>query len=280
MTSGGKTRESAAREGVRTASRGGTGREVVARCGLVARGVLYVLVGLLALRVAFGDGGQEADRTGALQELARQPLGGFLVWAVGVGVVCMMLWRLSEAVFGAAGPDGHKAGKRLASAARAVFYGAVAFSVLSFAAGSGGGQSGDEQSRDVTARVMELPGGPWWVGAAGTAIAVGGAVIAVRAAMRTFLKHLKTDRMPEGVRKAVEFLGVTGGVARGAVFAAAGAFVVYAAVRFDPSEAKGVDDTLRAFTQTPAGPWLLVLVAAGLMLFGLFSWAMAAWRRV
>ncbi|MFD4241625.1 DUF1206 domain-containing protein [Streptomyces sp. NPDC058525] len=280
MTSGGKTRESARREGVRTASRGGTGREVVARCGLVARGVLYVLVGLLALRVAFGGGGPEADRTGALQELTRQPLGGFLVWAVGIGVVCMMLWRLSEAVFGAAGPDGDKAGKRLASAARAVFYGAVAFSVLSFAAGSGGGQSGDEQSRDTTARVMELPGGPWWVGAAGAAIAVGGAVIAVRAAMRTFLKHLKTDRMPQGVRKAVEFVGVTGGVARGAVFAAAGAFVVYAAVRFDPSEAKGVDDTLRAFTLTPAGPWLLVLVAAGLMLFGLFSWAMAAWRRV
>ncbi|MFD9406360.1 DUF1206 domain-containing protein [Streptomyces sp. NPDC059989] len=272
----------AAREGVRTASQGGTGREVVARCGLVARGALYVLVGVLAVRVAFGegDGGQQADRTGALQELAEKPFGGFLVWAVGIGLVCMMLWRLSEAVFGAAGPDGDKAGKRLASAARTVFYGVVAFSVLSFAAGSGGGKSGDEQSRDVTASALDLPGGPWWVAAVGVAIAVGGVVIAVRAALRKFRKHLAMDGTPEGVRKAVEFLGVTGGVARGAVFAAAGGFVVYAALRYDPAEAKGVDGTLRAFTQTPAGPWLLVVVAAGLVLFGLFSWAMAIWRRV
>ncbi|WP_442816325.1 DUF1206 domain-containing protein [Streptomyces sp. NBC_01233] len=270
----------AAGEGARTGSRGGTGREVVARCGLVARGVLYVLVGVLAVRVAFGEGGQEADRSGALQELVHKPLGGFLVWAVGVGFVCMMLWRLSEAVFGAAGPDGDKASKRLASAARTVFYGVVAFSVLSFAAGSGGGRSSDEQSRDVTATAMDLPGGPWWVGVAGAAIAVGGIVIAVQAARRSFCKQLEMDRVPEGVRKAVEFLGVCGGVARGALFAAAGAFLVYAAVRYDPSQAKGVDDTLRAFAQTPAGPWLLVLVSAGLVLFGLFSWALACWRRV
>nr|WP_251056548.1 DUF1206 domain-containing protein [Streptomyces sp. ISL-94] len=256
------------------------GREVVARSGLLARGVLYVLVGVLAIRVAFGEGGKEADREGALQELTEKPFGGFLVWAVGIGLVCMMLWRLSEAVFGAAGPDGRKAGKRLAAVARTVFYAVVAFSVLSFAAGSGSGRSGDEQSRDVTAKVLDLPGGPWWVAAAGAAIAIGGIVIAVQAARRTFRKDLAMYGTPAGVRKAVEFLGVTGGVARGAVFAAAGAFVVYAAVRYDPAEAKGLDDTLRAFAQTPAGPWLLVLVAAGLVLFGLFCWALACWRRV
>ncbi|MFD6974338.1 DUF1206 domain-containing protein [Streptomyces sp. NPDC059949] len=269
-----------AREGARTGSRGGTGRNVVARCGLVARGVLYILVGVLALRVAFGAGGEQADRAGALQELAEKPLGGFLVWAVGVGLVCMMLWRLSEVVFGAAGPDGDKASKRLIAAARTVLYGVMAFSVLAFAAGSGSKRSGDEQSRDVTSKAMELPGGPWWVGAVGAAITIGGVVIAVRAALRKFRKHLAMDGVSDGVRKTVDFLGVGGGVARGAVFAAAGAFLVHAAVSFDPSQAKGVDDTLRAFAETPAGPWLLVLVAAGLMLFGLFCWAMARWRRV
>ncbi|MFJ4775925.1 DUF1206 domain-containing protein [Streptomyces sp. NPDC088762] len=278
MTSGEAAREGT-REGVRTASAGGTGREVVARSGLVARGVLYVIVGVLAVRVAFGDGEQEADRKGALQELMEKPFGGFLVWAVGIGLVCMMLWRLSEALFGADGPDGHKASKRVAAAARTVFYALVAFSVLSFAAGSGGGQSSDEQSRDMTAKALELPGGPWWVGAAGAAIAIGGIVIAVQAVRRTFRKSLAMYGTPQSVRKAVEFLGVTGGVARGAVFATAGAFAVYAAVRYDPAEAKGVDDTLRAFAQTPAGPWLLVLIAAGLVLFGLFSCAMACWRR-
>lgn len=269
-----------AREGTRTGSRGGTGRKVAARCGLAARGVLYVLVGVLAVRVAFGAGGEEADRTGALQELADKPLGGFLVWTVGIGLVCMMLWRLSEVAFGAAGPDGDKASKRLLAAARTVFYGVVAFSVLSFAAGSGGGRSGDEQSRDVTSKVLDLPGGPWWVGVIGAGIAIGGIVIAVQAALRKFRKHLAMDQASDRARKAVVFLGVAGGVARGAVFAAAGAFLLHAAVSYDPSQAKGVDDTLRAFAQTPAGPWLLVLVAAGLMLFGLFSWAMARWPRV
>ncbi|MFF0215303.1 DUF1206 domain-containing protein [Streptomyces vinaceus] len=266
--------------GVRAASRGGGFREVTARCGLVTRGVLYALIGLLALRVAFGDeGGQEADREGALRELVGKPFGGVMVWAVGVGLVCMMLWRLSESVFGAAGPDGRGPVKRLASAGRAVFYAVAAFSVLSFAAG-GGGHSGDQQSREVTARALGLPAGQWLVGAAGLGIAVAGVVIAVQAARRSFRKHLAMGGVPGWGRKSVDFLGVAGGLARGAVFAAAGSFAVYAAVRYDPAQAKGVDDTLRSFAGTAAGPWLLVAVAAGLMLFGVFSWAMARWREV
>ncbi|MFE5768543.1 DUF1206 domain-containing protein [Streptomyces sp. NPDC056485] len=266
--------------GVAAAARGGGFREVTARCGLLARGVLYALIGLLALRVAFGDaGGEEADREGALRELVGKPFGGVLVWAVGGGLVCMMLWRLSEAVFGAAGPDGGKPLKRLASAGRTVFYAAAAFSVLSFAAGGGSG-SGDQKSRDVTARALELPAGQWLTGAAGLGIAVAGVVIAVQAARRTFRKHLAMGGVPGWGRTGVDVLGAGGGLARGAVFAAAGSFVVYAAVRYDPGRAKGVDDTLRSFAGTAAGPWLLVAVAVGLMLFGAFSWAMARWREV
>ncbi|MFD3538944.1 DUF1206 domain-containing protein [Streptomyces sp. NPDC058662] len=268
------------RGGTQAASRGGTGREVVARCGLAARGVLYVLVGVMAVRVAFGETSQEADRQGALQEMAGHPVGAVLIWAVGVGLVCMMLWRLSEALFGAVGPDGDKATKRLASTARAIFYAVMAFSVLSFAAGSGGSQSGDQQSRDVTSKVLDLPAGQWLVGLTGAAIAIAGVVIAVSAAMRKFRKKLAMGTVSQGWRKAVDFLGVTGGVARGAVFTAAGGFLFYAALNYDPSKARGVDDTLRAFAQTPAGPWLLVVVAVGLVLFGLFSWCLARWRQV
>lgn len=114
-------------------------RDVVAvagRCGLATRGVLYVLVGALALQIAFGDTGEAADRAGALDTLADSASGRLLVWAVGIGLVAMALWRLSEAVFGAAGADGRKLTKRAGSAARAVFYGVIAFSTLSFAAGT------------------------------------------------------------------------------------------------------------------------------------------------
>ncbi|MFI6641052.1 DUF1206 domain-containing protein [Streptomyces sp. NPDC050504] len=267
-----------------TAQAGNTTLEAGARWGFAARGVLYVLVGALALRVAFGgDDGKEADRSGALAELAEKPLGTAMLWVLGIGLVGMALWRLSEAVFGS------ETGKRLLQAGRAVFYGFVAYSVLAFAAGDRGGGGGgggaaggssDEKSRDVTARALELPGGQWIVGAAGAALIGFGLVSAGRAALRKYHKHLKLGEMSRRVRRAADVTGVGGGVARGLLFAAAGTFAVRAAVRYEPDEAKGVDDTLRAFADTPAGPWLLALMALGLVLFGLFSFVMARWRRV
>jgi hypothetical protein len=263
----------------------GSVTEGAARAGLTARGVIYLLVGALALQIAFGEGGQQADRQGALEEISEKPLGSVLLWALGIGVVGMALWRLSEAVFGAAGPDGRKWTKRLASAARFVFYTFVAYSVLTFAAGSGGGSGGgggssDEQSKDVTARALELPAGQWLVGAAGIGVIVAGVWIAVRALMRSYHKHLRLGEMSRRTRRAVDVTGVGGGLARGLVFAAAGVFAVRAAIEYEPDKAKGLDDTLRSFADTPAGPALLACVAAGLVLFGLFSFAMARWRRV
>ena len=108
----------------------------------------------------------------------RSRFGAVLLWALGAGLVGMALWRLSEALFGASGPDGGKGRKRLMSAVRCVFYGFVAYSVLSFAAGSGGSGSSDEQSRDVTARALGIPAGQWIVGAVGAGLAVAGVWIA------------------------------------------------------------------------------------------------------
>ncbi|WP_020138665.1 DUF1206 domain-containing protein [Streptomyces sp. 351MFTsu5.1] len=269
------------RTGAGRAARGSVTKGA-ARVGFTARGVIYLLVGVLALQIAFGDGKRQADRGGALATLADKPFGSVVLWALGIGLAGMALWRLSEALFGAAGPDGRKAGKRLMSAGRFLFYAFVAYSVLSFAAGSGsdGSGSSDKQSKDVTARVLEWPGGQWIVGVAGVGVAVAGVWIAGRALMRSFHDKLKLHEMSPRVRKLVDVTGVGGGAARGVVFAAAGAFAVRAAVDYEPDKAKGLDDTLRSFVDTPLGPWLLVLVAAGLVLFGVFSFAMARWRRV
>ncbi|MET9257484.1 DUF1206 domain-containing protein [Streptomyces sp. NPDC003717] len=260
----------------------GSAREWAARAGLTARGVIYLLVGVLALQVAFGDGGKQADRGGALAALADKPLGAAMLWALGLGLVGMALWRLSEALFGAVGKDGHKAKKRLPAAARFVFYAFVAYSVLSFAAGDKGSGSGssDKQSRDVSARVMDAPAGQWLVGLVGAGIVIAGVVIAVQAIRRNYHKKLKLTELSHRARMLVDVTGVGGGTARGAVFAAAGVFAVKAAIEFDPKEAKGLDDTLRSFAGTPLGPWLLVVIAAGLALFGVFSFALARWRRV
>ncbi|RSS17038.1 DUF1206 domain-containing protein [Streptomyces sp. WAC08401] len=263
----------------RRAANGSTA-EGAARAGLTARGVIYLLVGVLALQIAFGTGNREADRGGALAELADKPFGAVLLWALGAGLVGMALWRLSEALFGATGKDGHTAKKRLPAAARCVFYAFVAYSVLAFAAGSGGGGSSDRQSRDVTAKVMEMPAGQWIVGLAGAGIVVAGVVIAMQALRRSYHKKLKLGELSPRTRRLVDVTGVGGGAARGIVFAVAGGFAVRAAVDYEPDRAKGLDDTLRSFAETPLGPWLLVLVAAGLVLFGVFSFALARWRRV
>ncbi len=245
----------AGRSRARRAANGRTA-EGAARAGLAARGVIYLLVGVLALQIAFGNGGRQADRSGALAELSDKPFGSVLLWALGLGLVGMALWRLSEALFGAVGRNGRTARKRLAAAARCVFYAFVAYSVLAFAAGSGSGSggSGDQQSRDVTARLMEVPAGRWLVGVAGAAVVVAGVVIGVQAARRSYRSKLRTGELDRRTRRLIDVTGVGGGVARGLVFAAGGAFAVRAAVDYAPDRAKGLDDTLRSFADTPLGP--------------------------
>ncbi|WP_237404875.1 DUF1206 domain-containing protein [Actinacidiphila reveromycinica] len=257
--------------------------EVGGRAGFAARGVIYALVGVLAVRIAFSDGGgQQADRGGALAEIAHKPFGSVLLWLLGAALAGMALWRLSEAVIGQPGEDGDKAGKRLAAAGRAVFYGFVSYSVLAYAVGekTSGSGSSDKRTDDVTAKALGWPGGQWILSVAGIGVACAGVWIAVRALMRKFHKHLEMARMSERERRVVDFLGMFGGASRGVLFATAGGFAVAAAVQHEPGKSKGMDDTLRSFAHTPAGPWLLVVIAVGLVAFGLFSWANARWRTV
>ncbi|MEU6946484.1 DUF1206 domain-containing protein [Streptomyces sp. NPDC046316] len=253
-----------------------------ARMGFVARGVLYLLVGALAVRIGLTGTGEQADRGGALVGVSESPFGAVLLWALGLGLAGMALWRLTEAVFGAAGPKGDGAAKRAMSGARCVFYGVTSYLVVSFAAGSGdsGAGSSDQQSQDITGRLLGLPGGQWWVGAVAVGFAVAGLVLAGRAVMRKYRKHLTWGQMSRKARHFMDVTGMVGGVGRACVFAAVGWFGAKAAVEFDPSEAKGVDDAIRSFAETPAGPWLLVAVAVGLVLFGAFSFGQAKWRKV
>lgn len=256
---------------------GGGALNAAGRAGYVARGVVYVLIGVLALRIAFGHGGGQADRQGALHEVAAQPFGTVMLWLLVVGFACMAIWRASQAAL-AKGP-GHKTGARLVDGVKALLYAAICWATAAYAAGRGA-SSGNAQSQDWTATAMKYSGGRILVGVVACVLIGVGAMLAVQAVRRRFLRQLDTGAMSPRTREVVTALGVAGGVARGVVFAAVGVFTLVAAVRFDPHQAKGMDATLRSFAHTPVGPWLLVAVAIGLVLFGGSSFASARWGRL
>lgn len=255
--------------------------EVAARIGFLARGAIYLLIGVLALQIAFGHR-RQADRGGAVAQIANQSYGTFVLWLLVVGFAGMALWRLSEAVFGAAGSGGHKAAVRLQSLARAVVYGAFFVSILRFVIGtsSKATANGNHQSRAFTARVMSHSGGRLLIGLTGLVIIGIGLYFANQGWAEKFRKNMNFAGASATVRSAVVKLGRFGGVARGAVAVLAGVLLLTAAVRFQPARAEGIDGTLRTFAHTPLGPFVLALVAVGLIAFGLFSWCEARWRRI
>jgi hypothetical protein len=266
----------------RAARRGADSKAMawLARTGLAARGAMYVLVGIIAVQIAVTGSDQQADRSGAVRLVAKTPLGSVILWVLVVGFAGMTLWRLSEAIWGTNETGGGKATKRLASLARAVFYAIVTYGILKYALGVGQPSSSDTQSRDLTAAALKYPGGQVIVAIAGAAILGGGLYIMYRGFKLKFLKHLRLGGTSPATRKVVTRLGQIGSMARGFVFGTVGTFLLIAAVDAKPGQAKGVDSALRALARTPLGPWLLVVVALGLVTFGVYSWCEAKWRAV
>lgn len=252
----------------------------LARAGLVARGVNYLLVGSLAVQIALGSGGQQADTTGALRAVARHPGGVVVLWLLAAGFAGLALWRFAETAYGQAGPGGRAAAKRVTSLVLGVFYGCICGFVVDFILGAGGGTSGDRESKSFTARLLAHSGGQVLVGVIGVTVAAAGFGIGIYAIRRKFATYLRTAQMSPLTRKVVEGLGVAGHLTRGAVFCVAGAFLVDAAVSFDPQKAQGLDGSLRKTAGTPLGSWLLLAIALGLVIFGLYSWCEARWRMV
>jgi hypothetical protein len=250
----------------------------LARAGLTARGVLYILIGWVAVLVALGHTSHEADQQGALQLLAGQPYGLVSLWLLGIGFAGYALWRLSEAAFGVTG-DGNGAGPRLKSLVRAVIYAFFAYLTLKIISGTSGGSQATKQ-KDLTATVMHHSGGRWLVGLAGLVIVIAGLVLVSEGLRRKFLKYLRLGQMSPRTRRTVEWLGVIGTAARGAVFALAGILVIDAAVTYKPAKAGGIDKALLTLRNQPFGEFLLILAALGLIIFGVYGLCEARWRKV
>jgi Domain of Unknown Function (DUF1206) len=250
----------------------------LARAGLVARGVIYLLIGWVALLVALGQTSRHADQQGALQLLAGKPYGLVLLWLLGIGFAGYALWRLSEAAFGVTG-EGSGAGPRLKSLARALIYAGFAYLTFKIISGAGGASQTKKQ-QDLTASVMHHTGGRWLVGIAGLVIVIAGLTLVFEGIRRKFLKYLQLSQLSSRTRRLVEWLGVIGTAARGAVFALAGVLVIEAAITYQPAKAGGIDKALLTLRNQPFGEFLLILAALGLIVFGVYGLCEARWRRV
>lgn len=254
---------------------GGRPLDRLARLGLVCRAVLYLLIGALALQVAFGAGSEEADSSGAIETLADQPFGTVTLWLMLVGFAALALWQLTEAVVGTDG-----IGARVTAAARTGLYGLLGASLATLLLAGDEIKSSDQQTRDLTAMALELPAGQLLVGAIGLGGLGLGCYWLYKGVTRRFFRDLHTEQISPRTRSVVATLGLGGYPARGVVAGLAGVFLVQAAIQYEPDEAKGVDATLRSFADTTAGPWLLVVIAVGLLLFAAYCMCEARWRRV
>lgn len=249
----------------------------LARAGLVARGVIYLVTGWVALMLAIGHSNQEADQRGALKTLAGKPYGSAVLWALVVGFAAYSLWRFSEAIWGVAG-EGKGAGPRLKSGFRGVVYAFFAVTTVSVLHGSGSSQARSQQ--DASARVMQHPGGRWVIGIVGAIVLLVGLTLMIEGLRKKFVETLRTEEMSARTRRTVVRLGIIGTTARGVVFALAGGLVIDAARTFNPSKARGLDEALRTLRDQHHGEILLAAAALGLIVFGIYGLCEARWRRV
>ena len=252
--------------------------ERLASAGLTARGVVYCVVAILAVQLPTGKA-SPANKDGALVTVAHQPLGRILLVVLALGFAAYAAWRFLEAAVGRRGKDGVKsAAVRLADVARGAVYLVLLASAVAVLVDDN--DSAREEEPEWTARVLAHGGGRALVIGIGLGLVGVGVYLAVRGARQKFRKSLDTASMSARARCWLPRLGTLGYVSRGVVAALIGWFLAKAALDFDPAESVGVDGALRRLAAQPYGPWLLALVAAGLLAFGLFSFVEARYRRV
>lgn len=247
------------------------------RFGLAARATVYLLVGVLALLLAFGRHPAEPDQRGALQDLARHWYGDVLLWAICLGLIAFALWCFAQAAVGVVGKE-DETFPRVQQFISGCTYGALAVTAFTVAV-SAHQKSQARQQETFTAKVMRHDGGRWAIALLGLIILGAGIGTAVQGARKKFEDDLDTAQMNESTQHTVQTLGIVGSVARGVVFAISGFLLVDAAWTYDAKKARGLDGALRTLQRTTFGPWLLGLVALGLIAFGLFGFAEAKYRR-
>lgn len=261
--------------------------EWLARLGYAAKGLVYIIIGGIAVQAALGQGDQVTGSEGALQSIARQPFGRVMLAIVALGLAGYALWRLVQAIRDPEhkGSDAKGIATRVGYAISGLIHAGLALAAgrLVFGSGSGGGGGGGGAEGGVdsrTAMLMQQPFGPWLVGLVGLGIAAYGAYQLYRAYASDPAKRLSLTGMGATAREWVIRSARLGYAARGVVFGIIGFLLIQAARHFDPSDAVGLGGALRTLQEQSYGPWLLGAVAVGLVAYGIFELVKARYRRI
>jgi fumarate reductase subunit D len=253
--------------------------EWLARSGFVARGLIYGIIGILAIEVALGVGGDTTNQQGAMKTIAHQPFGKVLLILVAIGLAGYALWRLVHALIGHGPEDSDSRSERLAAFGSGVVYLILCAVAVEILLGSGARGSSGNTSK-TTAGVLGWPGGTWLIGIAGGVLIGIGLYQGYRGLSKDFLKDSKTEQMSPRIRHSIEWIGSFGHLARMVVFGLVGVFLIKAAIDYNPNNAVGLDGALAKLAHASYGPFLLGLVAAGLIAFGVYSLSDARYRRI
>lgn len=237
-------------------------KEPLARVGLVAKGISYGLVGVLALKLALGDGGAATSNQGAMQHLAGSTFGTIVLVLLAIGLAAYAVWRLIQAWQGT---------ERFVNAARFIIYGALTYAAVRILTGAGE-QSQNKSAHKTTAAVLSWPGGQWIVGLAGAILICIGLYQLYMGVSQKFEEKWR------GQSKLGNVVGVIGHIARFVVLALIGVFAIRAAVDYNPQKAVGLDGALQKLANESYGSFLLGVTAAGLIAYGVFCFVDARYR--
>ena len=251
----------------------------LARAGLIARGVSYGIIGVLALKLAAGSGGRATNQRGALKTIAAQPFGQLLLIVMAGGLSGYAIWRLVRAGIGHGTHERDGTGERLAGLASGVAYGALCVTAVKILVGartSGGANS----PQTTTAGVLAWTGGPAIVGVAGAVLIGAGLYQGYKGLSKKFLEDSKTHMMSRDVRRAFTVIGVFGHLGRMVVFGLIGYGLLRAGLDYNPHRAIGLDGALNKLAHHSDGALLLGVVAVGLIGFALYSIADSRYRKI
>lgn len=256
---------------------------MLGRFGYVAKGVVYIVIGLLAALAALGDGGATTDRKGAVQKIYEQPYGVFLLAVIAFGLACYGVWNFIVAIADTEGKGTDPKGiaTRIFYAGVGVSYLAFAFAAVQLLTGAGNlGKNSDASAKDWTAQLLDKPFGVVLVIIAGLVVLGAAGFQFYKAYKEEFQKELELNKMSATMKEWIVRFGRVGLAARGIVFGIIGIFLIVAALQKNPDQAKGLGGALKELSTQAYGQVLLGIVAIGLIAYGIYSLAEARYRRM